>query len=275
MTLPAAQTDPSEVVPVLAHLYGGNEQDFAQMLPQLKAAWVVRDSTGKTAGAVGLRPSPAHGMEVMGGAFPGPEQDAAALALMMAAQAVHPHLYAYAEAHLLPAAALEAAGLRRVSAYTRMTGPVPTPMTPVLDGFRIVPLSEVHGPQDRLTAQRMYSDRIGHTHVPDEAGQPGFGDSDETLGRLAHDGSGVPAGLCRAWLAGDTLSLLTPGVRPDLRDTGLRRALLLRVCQAARAAGATRLELDAWGDTEAERAEDEALGLSVQTQTPIYSSLPR
>ncbi|CAM3927615.1 hypothetical protein [Deinococcus frigens] len=63
-------------------------------------------------------------------------------------------------------------------------------------------------------------------------------------------------------------------MRPDLRHTGLRRALLLSVCQAARAAGAVHMQLDAWGDTDAERAEDEALGLSVKIETPIYSSMP-
>ncbi|QLG09598.1 hypothetical protein HLB42_01590 [Deinococcus sp. D7000] len=274
MTLQAIQTAPSEILPILAGLYGGNEQDFAPMLPQLKAAWMVRDSTGKTAGAVGLRPSPAHGMEVMGGAFPGPEQDAAALALMMAAQAFHPHLYAYAEAHLLPAEALKPAGLRRAGAYTRMTGPVPALFPTVPEGFRIMPLSEVRSPHDRLTAQRTHSDRLGHTHVPDEAGQPDFGGSDDRLGRLACDVSGAPAGLCRAWLDGETLALGTPGVRADLRGTGLRQALLLLVGQAARAAGATRLELEAWSDTEAERAEDQALGLVIATETPIYASMP-
>lgn len=31
------------------------------------------------------------------------------------------------------------------------------------------------------------------------------------------------------------------------------------------------MELDAWGDTEAERAGDAALGLVVETLTPIYA----
>lgn len=274
MTLTAVQVDPDEILSVLAQLYGGSEQDFAGMLSQLTAAWLVRDNRGEAAGAVGLRSSPAHGAEFMGGAFPGTQQHGAALALILAATAVQPHLYAYAEAYLLPAEALMAAGLSRVGGSTRMIGPVPTALPAVPDGFRIFPLSEAHSPQDRLTAQRMYSDRIGHTHVPDEAGQPDFGGSDDTLGQLAYDSLGISAGLCRAWLNGEQLALGTPGVRPDLRETGLRRALLLSVCQAARLAGATRIELDAWGDTDTERAEDEALGLSVGTETPIYSSMP-
>lgn len=210
----------------------------------------------------------------MGGALPGPGQHRAALALMQAAVEAQPHLYAYAEAHLLPAETLSAGGLHPVSAYTRMTGPLPSESLSVPGDFRLVPLAEVGDPEVRLAAQRTSSDRIGHTHVPPEAGQPGFGGSDDTLGRLAYDARGGPAGLCRAWLNGQEVTLGTPGIRPDARGTGLRRALLLAVCEAARAAGATQLTLEAWGDTEAERAQDEALGLLIRDFTPIYASVP-
>ncbi len=209
----------------------------------------------------------------MGGAFIGLKQRGATLELIRTAAAAHPHLYAYAETHLLPAEVLEAAGLHQVGAYTRMTGRIPTSLPTVPDGFKIVPLSEVKQPQDRLAAQRTYSDRIGHTHVPDDAGQPGFGRSNDTLGRLAYDASGIPAGICRASLHSDLLALGTPGIRSDVRGTGLRRALLLSVWQAALEAGATNLELDAWGDTATERAEDEALGLVLKEFTPIYASV--
>lgn len=265
---------PGAALPVFARLYGCTEQDFAETAAQMTAVWIVQDSGQEALGALGLRHSPAHGAEVMGGAFPGPAQHEAVLALFQVALSVQPQLYAHAEAHLLPAETLGAAGLHPVSAYTRMTGPIPQVSPAVPDSFVIVPLSEVGGPEDRLTAQRTYSARIGHTHVPDEAGQPGFGGCDDTLSRLAYDASGVPAGICRAWLEGEEAALGTPGLRSDLRGTGLRRALLLSVCQAAWSAGATRLTLDAWGDTEAEREEDEALSLMIESLTPIYASVP-
>ncbi|WP_407568732.1 hypothetical protein [Deinococcus altitudinis] len=238
----------------------------------MTAAWTLQ--TGQEVlGAAGLRPSPAHGAEVLGGAFTGPAQHAAALALLAAALADHPRLYAYAEPHLLPAGSLEAAGLRKVGAYTRMSGPLPSLPVDVPEGFRIVPLSGVASLPDRLAAQQTYSDMIGHTFVPPEFVLPGVGGCDDTLSRLAHDSAGVPAGICRVWLEGGKLSLTTPGVRSDVRHTGLRRALLLSVCEAARSAGAARIELEAWGDTEDDRAEDQALGLEIEAFTPIYASV--
>ncbi len=259
-------------LPTFARLYGCSEADFAATADQMTAAWILYDEGQEVLGAVGFRPSPAHGAEVVGGAFPGPAQHAAALALLAAALAAQPQLYAYAEAHLLPAEALEAAGLRPVSAYTRMCGPLPTALPAAPDGFRIVPLSEVDSVQDRLAAQETYSDMIGHTHVPDEASQPDFGGSDDTLGRVAYDAAGAPAGICRVWLDGNLAKIGSPGVRPDARATTLRRALLLSACDAARAAGAARVEIDAWGDTKTQRVEDQALGLVVEEWTPIYSS---
>ncbi len=259
-------------LPVFARLYGCDEQDFAGIPAQMTAAWIVRDDGQNALGAVGLRPSPAHGAEVMGGAFPGAGQHEVVLALLDAALTAQPRLYAYAEAHLLPEETLRAAGWHPVGASTRMTGPVPALSPSVPDGFRVVPLSEVGNLEDRLAAQQTYADRIGHTLVTADALQPDVGGTDDTLGRLAYDASGVPAGVCRASLQGEQLALGTPGVCPDARGTGLRRALLLSVCEAGRAAGATRLVLEAWGDTEAERQEDEALGLMVEAWTPIYGA---
>lgn len=258
---------------VFARLYNCGEPDLAAMTAQLTAAWTVREDSHNVWGALGLRPSPAHGAEVMGGAFPGSRQHEAALALLRVAVAAQPHLYAYAEPHLLPAATLEAANLRPAGAYTRMTGPLPEVLPEAPDGYRIVALSEVGEPQDRLLAERTYSDRIGHTQVPFEAAEPNFGGSDDTLGRLAYDASGLPAGLCRVSLNGEVAVLGTPGVRPGARGGELRRALLLSACRAARAAGATHLKLEAWGDTETERAEDEALGLVVEVLTPIHATI--
>lgn len=272
MSLLPLSVSPQIALPTFAHLYGCSEQDFAATANQMTAAWVLQDEHQEALGAIGLKSSPAHGAEVMGGTFPGPAQHAAALALLAAALAAQPQLYAYAETHLLPAEVLEAAGLRPVSAYTRMSGPLPAVLPTVPEGFRIVPLSEVESLQDRLAAQQTYSDLIGHTPVTDEAMQPNFGGSDDALGRVAYDAAGAPAGICRVWLEGDLAKIGSPGVRPDARSTLLRRALLLSSCEAARAAGAARIEVDAWGDTEEDRMGDQELGLVIEELAPIYSS---
>ncbi|WP_188962873.1 hypothetical protein [Deinococcus aquiradiocola] len=269
VALPAS---PLSALPVLARLYGCREEDLAGTAAQLTAALTVRDAAGLEVGALGLRPSPAHGSEVLGGALPGDGQRDAALALLRAALTVQPQLYAYAEPHLLPVTALEAAGLRSVGAYTRMTGLLPTVPPVVPAGFRAVPLQQVASLHDRMAAQRSYADRIGHTLVPPEFVQPGAGGCDETLSRLAYDEAGIAVGICRVWRDGGEVSCTTPGIHPAARGSGLRQALLLSVCQAALAAGAVTLRLDAWGDTPQERAADEALGLTTEECTPIYAA---
>lgn len=273
MPLQIVNVEPLTALPIFARLYGCREQDFEAMTAQMTAVWMAQDGSQQALGAVGLRPSPAHGAEVMGGAFPGAAQHETVVALIRAALATERHLYAYAEAHLLPEEALDRAGLHPVGAYTRMTGPLPSTSPVVPDGFNIVPLSKVGGLEDRLAAEQTYSDRIGHTLVTAEAVQPDVGGTDDTLGRLAYDASGVPAGVCRAVLQHEKVLLETPGVRSDARGRALRQALLLSVCGAARVAGATHLILEARGDTEAERAEDEVLGLVMEECTPIYSSV--
>lgn len=262
----------SGALPLLARLYGASEGDLAALAGQLTGAYLLRDGQGEPLGVVGLRSTPRHGSEVMGGAFPGARQQEAAAALLRAALAQQPHLYAYAEAHLLPEAALQAAGLRRAGAYTQMTGDLPLEVPQVPRGYRILPLADVPSREVRRAAQETYSHRLGHTHVPDEVADPNYGGSDDTLSRLALAGDGTPAGLCRVWMSGEEVSLGTPGVHPSARGTGLRRALLLAACRAAGRAGATRAVLDAWGDTDEERGEDEALGFVVRRLTPIYAA---
>ena len=144
---------PSAILPTFALRYGCSEQDFAATVDQMTAAWFLHDERQEALGATRLRPSPAHGAEVMGGAFPGPSSTPAALALLGAILAAQPQLYTYAETHLLPAEVLEAAGLRRVSAHTRMSGPLPAALPTVPEGFHIVPLLDVESLQDRLAAQ--------------------------------------------------------------------------------------------------------------------------
>lgn len=259
-----------EALPVLARLYGATEADLADLASQLTAAWIVQDGD-EVRGAVGLRPSPAHGAEIVGGAFPGPHQHGAALALLRAAMGSGERLYAYGEADFLPPNALDEAGWPIVGAYARLTGPLPdlAPETP--DGFTIQPIAGVL-PGHLLAAQRFYSDRIGHTAVPDEAaGADAFG-TDSALGRIALDADGQPTGLCRAALDGDTLSLTTPAIRPDLRGGPLRGTLLRAVLRAGQGAGAQQVIILTWGDTPQERADDLALGLTLDAETPIYAS---
>ncbi|WP_420594719.1 hypothetical protein [Deinococcus sp.] len=263
---------PQDALPTFARLYSCTEPDFAGMVDQMTAAWLVRDKAGEVLGALGLRPSPSHGAEVMGGAFPGSAQQQAAIMLLQAALDAQPQLYAYAEADFLLAAALQAAGLRVFSAYTRMSGPLPTQSANVPDGFSIVALSKVTRLDDRMAAQLTYADRIGHTLFTAKDVASGAGGCDDTLSRLAYDASRLPAGICRAWLEGEQVSFSTPGVRLGVRETGLRQALILSVCEAARAAGATQLTLQAWGDTPEERADDLALGLDIEKEHPIYVS---
>lgn len=270
MVLYAVPTSAFDALPTLAQLLGCSDADLHGLARQLTAAWVVSGDS-EVVGSIGLRPSPAHGMEVIGGASPGDDQLAAVAALIQAARADHPRLYAYAEDALMPGVALRAAGLRSVGANTRMTGSIPDAIPAVPTGFSIVSIAEA-SPLHLLAAQRCYSDRIGHTHVPDEVMEPGFGGTDDQLGRIAFDAAGLPAGICRVSVDGDEIHLGTPGVRRDVRGTGLRRALLLAACRAARDGGATRLILDAWGDTEAERQADEALGLQLAVETPIYAA---
>jgi hypothetical protein len=265
---------PQAVSPIFAQLYGGTEADFAWIHDQLTACWAAEDEAGTPLGALGLRPSPAHGAELMGGAFPGPNQHESVLALLRAALADQPQLYAYAEAHLLPAEALEAAGLQPVSAYTSMAGPVPEVLPVVPDGIQIVPLSEVTDLDVLLAAQQNYSHRIGYTLVTPEAVQMIAANSDGALGRIAFDLTGQPLGLCRATVKGDQAAIDGPAVHLHTQGTRLRQALLLSICQAARAAGATQMTLQAWGDTVQERAEDLALGLTITELHPIYSSVP-
>lgn len=195
MLPPPVPVQPSVSLPVLARLYGCGEQDLADLAGQLTAAWFLEDQDGTTLGLVGLRPSPAHGAELVGGAFPGPMQDAVARALIQTALAAQPRVYAYAEAHLWPVHSLEVVGLIEVAAYTRMVGLVPDLQPVVPEGFSVVPLSEVGDPSLRRAAQQTYSDRIGHTVVPPQAAQPDFGGSDDTLSRMAFGAAGEPVGI--------------------------------------------------------------------------------
>lgn len=263
--------DPAHLIPTLGLLYGTPPGAMNELVASLTCAWTVRDTAGKVVGALGSRSATPAGTELVGGALPG-EHQAEVARLLLRAALDHAPVYAYAEAERLPAEALSAAGFREVSAYLRLSGLVPDERPVVPEGFRIVPLSEVTSLADRWAAQESYADQLGHTPTSEKAIMPNAGGSLDALGRLAYDPDGRPAGVCRATLDGEQASLGTPGVRTDLRGSGLRRALLLSVCQAVRAAGATRLSLEAWGDAPRDTDADLALGLSLDERTPIYLS---
>ncbi|MBZ9712658.1 hypothetical protein [Deinococcus multiflagellatus] len=266
LRLDALPTDAA--LPLVGQVLGA---DLSALGPQLSGAWAVWSPGGALLGALALRPSPAHGQEVLGGAVAGVEQHEAARLLLGAAQATGP-LYAYADEALLPASALQALGWREVSAYAQLSGPLPGGLPCAPDGVTLLPLADLSSPSQRLAAQRTYADRIGHTFATEADVQPGAGGVNEDLSRVALASSSQPLGICRAWLDGHELAVGSPGVHPDWRGGPLRRALLLAVCQAARAAGATTVTVDTWGDTPEERADDLALGLSVIAFTPLYAS---
>ena len=102
-----------------------------------------------------------------------------------------------------------------------------------------------------------------------------MGGSDDTLGCIALDQNEQAVGVCRVWHTGDEISLTTPAVRPEARGRGLREAMFAWVCQTARERGVRAVVLEAWGDSEEDRAGDERLGLTVNVVTPIYALSPR
>ena len=267
----AESVSPLDALSTFAHLYGSTELEMLPTTEQMTAAWIVGEPDAAPLGALGLRSTPAHGSEVMGGALPGPEQQGAALALLQAALGTEPRLYAYAEEHLWPLAALQAAGLRPVGAYARLSGPVPGGEVLVPEGFRLVPISEASA-ADILAAQRAYEHRIGHTHVTPEAAELITERNDLALSRLAYDASGEAVGLCWAQLYGGLAAVDSPAVCPDLSGSGLREALLRSVCAAVAQAGAVHLTLESWGDTERERAHDLSLGLEVEELNVMYGT---
>jgi hypothetical protein len=262
---------PLAALPTFARLYSSTELEMLPTTEQMSAAWSVGEPGVAPLGALGLRSTPAHGSEVMGGTLPGPNQTRAALALLQAALAAEPQLYAYAEDHLWPLEALQAAGLRPVGNYARLSGPVPGGELIVPDGFRLVPMAEASA-EDVLAAQTAFEHRIGHTHVTPEAVELITERNDLSLSRLAYDGAGQVAGLCWVQLYGGLAAVDAPAVRADLSDSGLRSALLLAVCAAVADAGAVHMTLESWGDTEPEREHDLALGLEIEELNVMYGT---
>lgn len=272
MPVTVTPAQPLELLPLFATLYGAPEDDFRPVAAGLNGAWAARDRGGKLVGAVGLRPSPHQGAELMGGALPGPAQRETATALARTAQQTVGRTYAFAEPHLFPVEALEAAGYRVAGFYRLLCGPTPNGTAPTPDGARLLPLSAVPDLSIRVAGLATYQDRIGHhTPIPEHAGD-GAGGSDPALSLIALDANGDAAGLCVAGASGEQAHIGSPGVRPDLRATGLRRALLLGVCALVRERGLEHVRVESWGDTPQELADDLALGLEVEAETAIYAA---
>ncbi|MGM9321052.1 hypothetical protein [Deinococcus aquaticus] len=222
-------------------------------------------------GAVGTRPSPAHGSELVGGVFAGPRRAEVAAALARAAWQEVGRVYAFAEGHLFPPEALVQAGFREVGAYRRLEGRVPYRHVDAPDGVTLRPLAEV-SEAARLEALKTVEDRVGHHAALPEAAQDGAGGFDSHLSHVALDAQGRGIGICRAAIEEGLGRLDSPGVAVAWRHTNLRAALLNSVNTRLRAAGITRVSVDSWGDTAGELAHDLRLGLHVADETPILAS---
>lgn len=265
---------PAELLPVFAALYGAEPQDMTWLADTLRAAWAVLDEHGEVRGAAGVRPSPAHGLELMGGALAATpeEEEAVQTALAGAAHRDAGQVYAFADGHLFTAGALARAGFQEVGAYRLLAGPTPQETAPASGGLTLRPLAEVPDLALRLDALATYEDRIGHHAVSPAAAEDGAGGYDSALSLIALDEQGRACGICRAAAEEGYVRIDAPGVRPDLRHTSLRQALLLGVCAQARERGFGDISLESWGDTPAELAADLALGLEIQFENPIYAA---
>lgn len=255
----------------MAQLYNVAEADFAGVYSQLTVILLATDDTGQVRGVLGLRPSPAHGAEVMGGALDSDKREVS-MALLKAALQKQPQLYAYAEEDRFSEEVLKAAGLWQASAYTRMSGRILARPSHTPAGFRLIPLSEVWNPAERRTAQETYSDLIGHTFVTEESIQPNTGGSDDTLGLLAFNAAGEAVGVCRVWREGNKISITLPGIRRDLRATELQIEMLNRIFLTAQEQGIPEVEISAWGEDLQNVVAKMELRLALEDQTPIYAS---
>jgi len=272
MPVTVSPAQPDDLPPVFAALYGAPPEAVAWMTDVLTGAWVVHGGEDEVLGAAGLRPSPAHGSELVGGALFGPWHLEAATALAREARQAAERVYAFGDGALFSPESLEAAGYREVAAYRLLAGPTPRGAAPVPEGLRLLPLAEVTDPALRLDALATSEDRIGHHAVTPEAAADGAGGFDPHLSLIALDARGQAAGICRAAPEDGYARIDAPGVRLDLRGSGLRLALLLEVCARVQARGLRHVSVEGWGDTPEELAQDLALGLGVEIENPIYAA---
>ncbi|CAM3175527.1 N-acetyltransferase domain-containing protein [Deinococcus saxicola] len=262
---------PAELLPTLSSLYVAPPEDMTWMADACTAGFVALGKGDEVLGAIGTRPSPQHGAELVGGVFPGPQRDEVALALIRAAHGAVGRVYVFAEGYLFPAEPLLNAGLREVGAYRRLSGRVPYRHVDPPAGVRLLPLAEVPNAETRLQALQTYESRVGHHAVTSEAAANGAGGFDSHLSVIALDDTGRGVGVCRAAIEDGEGRLDAPGMAPEWRHTGLRAALLNEVNTRLRAAGITRVNLDSWGDTAEDLAHDLKLGLGIMEETPILA----
>lgn len=274
-SLRIVSASPAELLPAFAALYGAPAEELGWLTDSLTHAWAALDEGDVVLGALGVRPSPAHGGELMGGALPGEWEVEVGAALAQAAREEVGPVYAFADGGMLRAEALAAAGLREVAAYRMLAGLTPIAQAEAPAGIRLLALSDVPDLALRLDALATYEDRIGHHAVSPAAAEDGAGGYDPTLSLLALDEHGQAAGICRAGPEEGYARIDAPGVRPDLRHTALRQALLLGVCALARERGFGDISLESWGDTPEELAADLGLGLEIQLENPIYGTVPK
>ncbi|OLV18470.1 hypothetical protein [Deinococcus marmoris] len=262
---------PAELLPAFAALYGASQEDLTWMADACTAGFVALGDGEELLGAIGTRPSPQHGAELVGGVFPGPQRDQVALALIRAAHEAVGRVYVFAEGYLFPPEALLAAGLREVGAYRRLSGRVPYRHVDPPAGVQLLPLAGVLDAAARLKALRTYEDRVGHHAVTSGATADGAGGFDSHLSVIALNDTGRGLGVCRAAIEDGEARIDSPGVASEWRHTHLRAALLNEVNTRLRAAGITRVNVDSWGDTAEELAHDLKLGLDIREETPILA----
>ncbi|GHF48657.1 GNAT superfamily N-acetyltransferase [Deinococcus metalli] len=269
--LAVTRVAPDALLPAFAALYGAPEEDMAWMVSACTAGWVAVDREDTLRAAVGARPSPQHGAELLGGAFPGEAGVPAALAVARAAHADVGAVYVFADGTLFPPAELVAAGFREVGSYRRLEGRVPYRHVSPPDDVTLRVLADVPDVAVRLEALGTHEDRVGHHAVQPSAALDGAGGFDSHLSAIAFDREGRGIGICRVAVEGGVGRMDSPGVHPRWRHTALRSALLNAVNARLRHQGVTRVSVDSWGDTPAELAHDLALGLSVVDETPILA----
>ncbi len=271
MSFEVHSVPPTELLPTFAALYGAPPGDMTWMADACTASFVALDEGDEILGAIGTRPSPRHGAELVGGVFPGPQRDEVALTLILAAHEAVGRVYVFAEGYLFPAEALLSAGLRDVGAYRRLSGRVPYRHVDPPAGVRLLPLAEVLDAKTRLQALQAHEDRVGHHAVTSDATADGAGGFDSHLSVIALDDTGRGVGVCRAAIEDCEARIDSPGVASEWRHTHLRAALLNEVNTRLRAAGITRVNVDSWGDTAEELAHDLKLGLDIREETPILA----
>ncbi|WP_431856856.1 GNAT family N-acetyltransferase [Azospirillum sp.] len=124
----------------------------------------------------------------------------------------------------------------------------------VLEGRVLAAVQQLCFPDDRWEAD----------FVETLLGQPG------SFGLLAVDEAGAPVGCALARVVGEDAEILTIGVLPQARRSGLGRRLVRAVCGEAERRGATALFLEVAEDNDAARMLYAQSGFAQVGRRPAY-----